>query len=90
MDQDRPPPLGIASPADRNASSADVITAVEQVNGGDSLITVSTVTIHDSGRLGRFMEKAVLRLTPREREELIKHLMAHRLDDITATLNEPR
>lgn len=84
MDDDRKL-LGLAVPQARGSQSADVVCAVEQVTGGDTLVSVGTVWIR-SGGVGRVNEKATLRLSPAEREELIRLLSDHRFADLAATL----
>lgn len=80
--------LGLPSAMARGRGDADVIAAVEQVTGGDTLIGVGNVTIMRSGDFGRICERATVRLTADEREELIQRLMEHRFADLTTGLGE--
>lgn len=77
-------PLGVAVPTARGEADAHLITAVEQVTGGDTLITFANATIFRSGEMGRYSSSRAVRLTAEEREYLIRLLSDHRFAEMTA------
>jgi hypothetical protein len=79
-------PLGLPSAFDRNLDSATIVSAVEQLTGGETVLTFATITLLSSGRLGPVREQGSVRLTPQEREDLIAKLMDHRFVGIAADL----
>ncbi len=78
-------PIGLASAMSRGTSEADVISSVEQVAGGDLLVSVGSVFIGRSGDLGRLHEQAVIRLTAADRDRLIEALTWARTSDLERT-----
>lgn len=70
-------PIGVASARERNARDADAVVAVERI-GGDLMVTVGQVPIREYGDLGRPFEKAQIRLTPADLDELIETLSTAR------------
>lgn len=77
--------LGMA--ADLGHESSPVITGIEQVTSGDTLVTFGVVTRFDSGRIGSVSSPRTVRLTPAEREDLIQRLTDHRFADIAAGID---
>jgi hypothetical protein len=81
-------PIGGTVPAARGEQNANLITAVEQVVGGDTLIAIARAGISRDGEIGRFYNTETIRLNPAERELLIRLLADHRFADLTATIGE--
>lgn len=80
--------LGGVVPAERGEDHAYVISAVEQVTGGDTLLSYSSASINRSGVVGRLSLTKTVRLTPDEREHLIRQLLDHRFADLAASLDD--
>lgn len=77
-------PLGLPCALARRTSEATIISSVEQINDGSTLLTFADAAVMPNERLGRIRERGAVRLTPDEREELIARLMDHRFAALVA------